>query len=147
MNIKERQTKLVAEFARLPDWESRYKLVIERGKHLPSLAPEFHTEQYKVKGCQSQVWLKAKLNESSRIEFSADSDAMIVKGLVAILVEVYSDSLCEDILTSTPQFLKDLGFESHLSPSRANGLYAMVKQIMYYAMAFQAALKAGVKIE
>jgi cysteine desulfuration protein SufE len=144
--VLERQARLIAEFTAMPDWESRYKRLIERGKKLESLPVEFQDEKYKVRGCQSQVWLHARLLPDQTIEFRADSDAMIVKGLVALLVEVYSHASPEEILGSTPQFLKDLGFESHLSPSRANGLYAMVKQIMYYATAFQAALKAGVKI-
>jgi cysteine desulfuration protein SufE len=144
--VIERQQALIAEFSQLPDWEDRYKRLIERGKRLMELPKELYDGKFKVRGCQSQVWLHANLTAQGEIEFKADSDAMIVKGLVALLVEVYSHATPSEILASSPQFLKDLGFESHLSPSRANGLYAMVKQITYYAAAFQAALKAGVKI-
>lgn len=133
-----RVRKLAGEFSGLATWEDRYKRLIERGKALGGLSEDMKQEKYKVRGCQSQVWLHATLDETGRIVFQADSDAMIVKGLVAILLEVYSQATPEEILATPPQFLKDLGFETHLSPSRANGLFAMVKQIMYYAQAFKA---------
>lgn len=136
--VQAAQARLIAEFQALPDWEARYKQVIERGKKLAPLSADLCQDQFKIKGCQSQVWLHAKLSPDDRILFEADSDALIVKGLVALLVETYSDAKPEEILNSSPNFLKDLGFESHLSPSRANGLYAMLKQIFYYATAFQA---------
>lgn len=136
--VTERQKKLADEFSAAADWEARYKLLIERGKKLPALPAEIMTETYKVKGCQSQVWLHANLSPDGLVELRADSDALIVKGLVAILLEVYSHSKPDDILTAPTTFLKDLGFEGGLSPSRANGLYAMLKQILYYAQAFQA---------
>lgn len=139
-----RQNRLISEFSSIPNWEDRYKRLIEYGKRLEPLADELHDEKYKVRGCQSQVWLHAGLNPEKDVVFKADSDAMIVKGLVALLIEVYSIAKPEEILASSPQFLKELGFESHLSPSRANGLYAMLKQITYYAAAFQAASKAGI---
>jgi cysteine desulfuration protein SufE len=135
--VIQRQNELVAEFALIPSWEERYKKLIERGKLLPKMPPELYDEKFKVKGCQSQVWLHANLSVSGNVELKADSDALIVKGLVALLVAVYSDAKPAEILAASPQFLKDLGFEGHLSPSRANGLYAMLKQIMYYAQAFQ----------
>jgi cysteine desulfuration protein SufE len=136
--VIERQDRLREEFAQIPSWEERYKRLIERGKHLPAMPEELHDEKYKVKGCQSQVWLHAGMNADGTVHYQADSDALIVKGLAGLLVSVYSDAKPSDILAASPQFLKDLGFEGHLSPSRANGLYAMVKQIMYYAQAFQA---------
>lgn len=139
--VTQRQSKLVAEFGAFPTWEDRYKHLIEKGKRLPALPPELHDEKYKVKGCQSQVWLHAGLDELGRVEFKGDSDALIVKGLVAVLLEAYSPASPEDILGAKTDFLKDLGFEGHLSPSRANGLYAMLKQILYYATAFQALAK------
>lgn len=140
-----RERHLVEEFSKLATWEDRYKRLIDRGKALGDLSEEMKQEKYKVRGCQSQVWLHANLEDNGRILFRADSDAMIVKGLVAILLEVYSNATPDEVLATSPQFLKDLGFETHLSPSRANGLYAMVKQIMYYAQAFKAlaALKRG----
>jgi cysteine desulfuration protein SufE len=144
--VLERQAKLVEEFSRLPSWEERYKLLIERGKKLPPLPQELYDEKYKVRGCQSQVWLHAELiNEKAndpaspkKVRFLGDSDALIVKGLVALLIEVYSNATPEEISSGNPNFIKDLGFEGHLSPSRANGLFAMIKQILYYATAFQA---------
>lgn len=136
--LSERTQKQIAEFASLASWEDRYKRLIERGKKLGDLPEEKKTEQFKVKGCQSQVWLHARVDDEGLVHFEADSDAMIVKGLVAVLVDVYSRATPDQILATDPGFLKELGFESHLSPSRANGLYAMVRQIMYYAQAFKA---------
>ncbi len=133
-----RERKLAEEFSGLATWEDRYKRLIERGKALGDLPEAMKQEKYKVRGCQSQVWLHAGLDGTGRVVFQADSDAMIVKGLVAILLEVYSCAAPAEILATPPHFLKELGFESHLSPSRANGLFAMVKQIMYYAQAFKA---------
>ena len=138
MSIASRTQNIVAEFQSLPTWEERYKRLIERGKKMGDLPDEKKQEEAKVRGCQSQVWLHARLDDQGKIVFEADSDAMIVKGLVALLLEVYSHATPDEILATSPQFLKDLGFESHLSPSRANGLYAMVRQIMYYATAFKA---------
>jgi cysteine desulfuration protein SufE len=136
--VSERQRKLVEEFSRIPDWEDRYKRLIDYGKKLPEFPKELYDEKFKVRGCQSQVWLHAGLNPDLTVRLQADSDALIVKGLVAILLNVYSEATPEEILAASPQFLKDLGFEGHLSPSRANGFYAMLKQILYYAQAFQA---------
>lgn len=141
--VQERQERLKAEFGGLQDWEERYKRLIERGKKLAPLPKDLYDEKFKVKGCQSQVWLHASLSPEKHVLLQADSDAMIVKGLVALLVEVYSDARPEDILSAKADFLKELGFESHLSPSRANGLYAMLKQILYYAQAFQALIQMG----
>lgn len=135
--VTERQLQLIQEFAALPDWEARYKRVIDYGKKLPAVGPELHDEKFKIRGCQSQVWLHAHLSDEGRVMLEADSDAMIVKGLVAVLLNVYSGTKPEQILTASAAFLKQLGFESHLSPSRANGLYAMLKQILLYATAFQ----------
>lgn len=139
--LEDRQKKIVDEFSALATWEDRYKKIIERGKALGDLPDSVKTEDAKVKGCQSQVWLLANLREDGRLEFKADSDAMIVKGLIALLLDVYSLATPEEILHAPPAFLKQLGFDSHLSPSRANGLFAMVRQIMYYATAFQALAK------
>ncbi len=141
--VSERQQKLIEEFSKIPSWEDRYKRLIERGKKLAALPDELHDEKYKVRGCQSQVWLHAALNPDKTVALQADSDALIVKGLAALLVETYSNATPEEILAASPQFLKELGFEGHLSPSRANGLYAMLKQILYYATAFQALAKMG----
>lgn len=140
--VVSRQQQLIAEFDSLGDWEARYKHLIELGKHLEPMPAQFQTETFKVKGCQSQVWLHAQLDDQGRMKLSADSDALIVKGLVAVLLKVYNGARAEDVLTAPTTFLKDLGFEGGLSPSRANGLYAMLKQILYYATAFAAIARA-----
>lgn len=136
--VQERQQKVIDDFSRFKSWEDRYKYVIDLGKSLPELPEEFRQDQFLVKGCQSRVWLHARLNDQGEMEILADSDAMIVKGLVSLLVQVYSLALPKDILAHPPTFIAELGFQSHLSPSRANGLMSMVKQIMLYATAFKA---------
>lgn len=136
--IEQRQNKIVDEFASFTNWEDRYKRIIERGKNSPDLPDSLKTEDAKVRGCQSQVWLHANLSHNGEIEFTGDSDAMIVKGLVSILLEVYSGATPDEILSASPEFLKKLGFDTQLSPSRANGLFAMLKQILYFATAFKA---------
>lgn len=137
--IQTRIEKIKQDFARFAEWEGRYKHLIDLGKHMPVMNEEYRSEANKVKGCQSQVWLGARL-EGERIVFEADSDASIVKGIVALLVFVYSGSTPDEILTTKPSFLEDIGLREHLSMSRANGLTSMVKQIQFYAMAFKAKL-------
>ncbi|MBX2986433.1 MAG: SufE family protein [Bdellovibrionaceae bacterium] len=134
--LQDRATALTRKFQSLSDWEARYKLLIEWGRELPAFPEELRTEENKVRGCQSQVWLHASLDEEGRMWLRADSDALIVKGLIATLLQVYSGVTPGDILQFPPEFLKTLGFEGHLSPSRANGLHAMLKQIRHYAVAF-----------
>lgn len=137
VDLLTRQDELKAEFSQIQTWEDKYRRLIEIGKTLPEFPEDKRLDDYKVKGCQSQVWLYAYTNENGRIQFQADSDALIVRGLVALLLRVYSNSLPDEILSTPPQFIKDLGFTSNLSPSRANGLFSMVKQIFYYATAFK----------
>ena len=110
--------------------------VIEIGKSLPELPDAKKTEDSKVKGCQSQVWMHAQV-ESGKIVFEADSDALLVRGIVALLLRVYSNATPAEILGSAPDFVKEIGLESKLSPSRANGLFSMIKQMKFYAMAYQ----------
>lgn len=136
MSLKARSDQIAQEFSKLQAWEDRYKKIIAMGKALPDLPDELRTEEAKVKGCQSQVWLHAKLNSKGEIEFEGDSDALLVKGLVALVLKIYSGSTPEEILTTQPDFLKAIGFEGNLSPSRANGLFSMIKQIRYFATAF-----------
>lgn len=140
--VNERQKKIILEFSRLLDWEDRYKKVIEMGRELPPMPEALKIEDNRVKGCQSQVWLSAQLNDQGNVVFQGDSDALIVKGLVALLLKVYSNSKPDDILQSPPEFLRELGFEGNLSPSRANGLHSMLKQIRLYATAFAYVLKS-----
>lgn len=132
---------IVAEFNAFPDWESKYKHLIELGKALPPMPQELRTDANKVRGCQSQVWLHAK-PENGKVVFQADSDAAIVKGLVALLIRVYSDETPEVILSTPPDFIQNLGLSANLSQARANGLVSMVKQIKYYALAFQTLFRA-----
>ena len=127
-DIKERIATIVDEFAGLGDWENRYRHIIKLGKELPEIEEQHRVDANKVKGCQSQVWLFAELKDK-KIVFQADSDASIVKGIIALLLRVYSNSTPDDILMTKPIFLDDIGLKQHLSMSRANGLNSMVKQI------------------
>lgn len=136
-DLTTRQDELKMEFSQIQTWEEKYRRLIEIGKTLPEFPEDKRLDDYKVKGCQSQVWLYAHTDKNGRIQFQADSDALIVRGLVALLLRVYSNSLPDEILSTPPQFIKDLGFTSNLSPSRSNGLFSMVKQIFYYATAFK----------
>ncbi|MEK2645469.1 SufE family protein [Bdellovibrio sp. BCCA] len=140
-SIQERQNKIIQDFSALTQWEDRYKKIIEMGKALPEMPENLKTEQNAVKGCQSQVWLSANLNEQGQMILQGDSDALIVKGLVGLLLSVYSGASPSEILATPPEFLKALGFEGNLSPSRANGLHSMLKQIKLYATAFDYLLK------
>lgn len=139
MSLGARQAQVVAEFQQVSDWEGRYKKLIEIGKSLPDLPEAKKLEEFKVKGCQSQVWMHARL-EDGKVIFEADSDALLVRGLVALLLRVYSNATPAEILATAPDFVKDIGLETKLSPSRANGLFSMIKQMKFYAMAFQAKL-------
>jgi len=137
MSVKEEQSKIVEKFAELDDWEDKYSLLIKMGKELGELDPEIKIDKNKISGCQSQVWMHAKL-ENEKMIIYGDSDAMIVKGLVALLIRVYSNQNPEDILSSPPKFLNQIGIDNHLSPTRKNGLGSMLKQIQLFAVAFKA---------
>lgn len=135
-SAQQRQAEIVNEFSQIKSWEDRYKKIIAMGKDLPAQEESFYDDKFLVKGCQSRVWLHAELN-NGRVILKADSDAMIVKGLVSILLKVYSGLTPKEILTTPPNFIEELGFKNYLSPSRANGFLSMIKQIMLYAQAFQ----------
>lgn len=137
-DLRERQAELVALFADIDDWEERYRKIIALGRDLAGLPEDLKLEKYKVQGCQSQVWLHAALDDEGRVIFRADSDAMIVRGLIALLLRAYSEAEPEQILATEPAFIGELGLESHLSPTRTNGLRAMIEQMFYYAKAFAA---------
>ncbi len=137
MQITDKIQKIKKDFPLSTDWEKKYEMIIEYGKKWPGLSDELKVEDLKVQGCQSQVWIKAELNSEKRVVFSGDSDAIIVRGLLAIVLNVYSNETPEAILKTEPDFLREIGFDSGLSPSRTNGLFSMVKQIKYYATAFQ----------
>jgi cysteine desulfuration protein SufE len=136
MRIEEKIELIKKDFMQ-DDWEAKYEKIIDYGKKLTPLSDEYKTDDLKVKGCQSQVWIRAQLNDKNEVLFEGDSDALIVRGLVAIVLKVYSGEKPESILKTEPLFLREIGFETGLSPSRSNGLYSMIKQIKYYATAFQ----------
>lgn len=122
------------------DWMQRYEYMIELGKSLPIIAIEYKNDDYVIKGCQSKVWLHAEL-KNNIINFTADSDAIITKGIIAILIRVFSNQPPKAIIDSSTQFIDDIGLKEHLSPTRANGLTSMIKQIKMYAIAYQTQLK------
>jgi len=136
MEIKAKQEELITKFKQFNDWEEKYAEIIKMGKTLPEFPEERRIEKNKIEGCQSQVWMHAEYKDG-KIYFYADSDAMIVKGLIALLLKVYSGHTPEEILNSPPDFLKKIGIDTHLSPTRKNGLYSMLKQIQLYAVAFK----------
>jgi cysteine desulfuration protein SufE len=134
--IAEAKQSIIDEFSLFDDWVDRYEYIIELGKALKGLPEECQTEQFRVKGCQSQVWFRAH-DSNGRIIYEADSDAMIVRGLVALLLRVYSNRLPDEILATPPDFFDAIELGSHLSGSRANGLHAMVNHIHSYAQSFK----------
>ncbi len=134
-SIEDVQNRIVREFNLLEDWTERYKYIIKLGSKLPQLDSSKKIENNIVKGCQSQVWLHAEFSEG-KIIFEADSDAAITKGLVALMVHLYSHQTPSAILATEPTFITEIGMNEHLSPTRANGLASMVKQMKIYALAF-----------
>jgi len=136
MTIHEKHKSIIEDFKTFDNWEDRYSYIIKLGKELNPLAEEFKTSKYKIDGCQSQVWMNARF-EDGKIFIEADSDAMIVKGLIAILIAAYSGFSPNEILSAPPDFLKEIGIDNHLSVTRKNGLGAMLKQIQLYAFAFK----------
>ena len=136
MTIKEIQEEIVDEFSMFDDWDERFQYVIDLGKGLPLIDEKFKTDDNTIKGCQSKVWLHAE-QDSGKIIFTADSDAIITKGIIAILIRAFSNQKPEDILDADTGFIDEIGLKQHLSPTRANGLVSMIKQIKMYALAFQ----------
>lgn len=136
MSIKEKQQELIDDFAFLSDWEQKYEYIIDLGKELKDLPEEKKKEDILIKGCQSQVWLDAELRDG-KIFFLADSDGILPKGIISLLVGVYSGHTAEEILEADFDFISKIGLQEFLSPSRANGLASMIKQIKFYAVAYQ----------
>jgi len=132
LSIQQTQDRIVREFNLFQDWTDRYEHIINLGKKLPTLDQQHRTEDNKVHGCQSQVWLHAS-SEDGLVRFQADSDALIVKGLIALLLRVYNGRTPSEILLTEPTFITSIGLDRHLSPTRANGLGAMLKKIKLYA--------------
>ena len=140
MTIKEIQEEIIDEFSMFDDWMERYEYIIELGKSLPIIDAAYKLDENLIKGCQSKVWLYSEL-ENDTIKFTADSDAILTKGIVALLLRVYSNQKPTNILAADTNFIDEIGLKEHLSPTRANGLVSMVKQIKMYAIAQQARLQ------
>ena len=135
--ITEAQQEIIEEFALFDDWMDKYEHLIGLGKTLPLIDPHFKTDQYIIKGCQSKVWLRAE-QQDGRVYFWADSDAIITKGIVSVLIRAFSGLSAQDIVNAPTDFIKEIGLNDHLSPTRANGLVSMIKQMKLYATAFAA---------
>jgi cysteine desulfuration protein SufE len=140
MTIKEIQEDLIDEFAMFDDWMQKYEYMIDLGKTLPLIKADLKTDDKLIKGCQSKVWLQSEMQED-KIVFTADSDAIITKGIIAILIRVFSNQTPDAIVASDTDFIAEIGLQDHLSPTRANGLVSMVKQMKLYAIAYQATNK------
>ncbi|QDW19669.1 SufE family protein [Flavobacterium sp. KBS0721] len=137
MTIKEIQNEIIDEFSMFDDWMQRYEYIIELGKSLPLIQEEYKTEENLIKGCQSKVWLQGE-QKDDKIVFTADSDAILTKGIIAILIRAFSNQKAEDIINADTQFIDEIGLKEHLSATRANGLVSMIKNIKMYALAFDA---------
>lgn len=137
MSINELQDEVVAEFSDFDDWMDRYQLLIDLGNEQEPLDEKYKTEQNLIEGCQSRVWLQAD-EVDGKIIFKAESDALIVKGIIALLIKVVSGHTPDEILNSELYFIDKIGLKDHLSPTRSNGLLSMVKQMRMYALAFKA---------
>ena len=137
MIIKEVQDEIVDEFSMFEDWMQRYEYIIDLGKSLPLIDEQFKTEDNIIKGCQSKVWVHAE-QQGEKVVFTADSDAILTKGIIAILIRAFSNQKAADILEANTDFIDKIGLKEHLSPTRANGLVSMVKKIKMYALAFNA---------
>ena len=141
MTINEIQDEIIEEFSDLDDWMDRYQLLIDMGSDQEPLPAKYKTEQNLIDGCQSRVWLQADLVDG-KIQFRAESDALIVKGIVALLMRVLNNQTPKDILDADLYFIKEIGLTEHLSPTRSNGLLAMLKQMKVYALVFSQSTKA-----
>ncbi len=137
MTIQEIQDEIVDEFSMFEDWMQRYEYIIDLGKSLPLIDEQFKTEDNIIKGCQSKVWVHAE-QHGEKVVFTADSDAILTKGIIAILIRSFSNQKAADILEANTDFIDKIGLKEHLSPTRANGLVSMVKKIKMYALAFNA---------
>lgn len=137
MSIKDIQDEIVDEFSMFDDWMQRYEYIIDLGRALPLIGEQYKTEDNIIKGCQSKVWLHAEMT-GDKIIFTADSDAILTKGIIAILIRAFSNQKAEDILDADTDFIDEIGLKEHLSPTRANGLVSMIKKIKMYALAFNA---------
>jgi len=137
MTIKEIQNEIIDEFSMFDDWMQRYEYIIELGKSLPLINEEYKTDENLIKGCQSKVWLHGE-QKDNKIVFTADSDAILTKGIIAILIRAFSNQKAADIINADTDFIDEIGLKEHLSATRANGLVSMIKNIKMYALAFNA---------
>jgi len=137
MTINEVQDNIIEEFALFDDWMDKYNQLIDMGKDLPVIDPKFKVRDYLIEGCQSKVWLRPEY-DGEKISFSADSDAIITRGIVALLIKVLSGRTPEEIIGADLYFIDRIGLRQNLSPTRSNGLLSMVRQIKLYAMAYKA---------
>lgn len=137
MTIQKAEQEIIEEFSDYEDWMDKYQLLIDLGNEQEPLDEKYKTESNLIDGCQSRVWLQADY-EDGKIHFQAESDALIVKGIVSLLLRVFSDRTPDEILNADLRFIEEIGLKEHLSPTRSNGLVAMIKQIRLYAMAFKA---------
>ena len=135
-SIQEIQNEIIDEFSMFDDWMQRYEYMIELGKSLPLIDEQYKLEENTIKGCQSRVWVHAQMSDG-KVVFTADSDAIITKGIIAIMVRVLSDQKPGDIVKADMGFIDEIGLKEHLSPTRANGLVSMIKQLKLYALAYQ----------
>lgn len=139
MTIAELQNEIIDEFSMFEDWEERYQYMIDLGKTLPLIDEIYKTDDHIIKGCQSKVWVHAEM-ENDKVNFTADSDAIITKGIIAILIRVFSGQHPKDIIDADTNFIDKISLKEHLSPTRANGLVSMIKQLKMYAIAYQTQL-------
>jgi len=139
MTIEEVQNEIIDEFSMFEDWEERYQYMIDLGKDLPIIEEKYKTDDNIIKGCQSKVWVHANMQDD-KVNFTADSDAIITKGIIAILIRVFSNQHPKAILDANTDFIDKIGLKEHLSPTRANGLVSMIKQLKLYAIAYQTQL-------
>jgi len=139
VTIKDIQHEIIEEFSMFDDWMQRYEYIIELGKTLPLINDQYKTDDNIIKGCQSKVWLHAEMNDD-KVVFTADSDAIITKGIIAILIRAFSNQTPKAIIEADTNFIDAIGLKEHLSPTRANGLVSMIKQIKMYAIAYQTQL-------
>lgn len=137
MSIKEIQNEIVDEFSMFDDWMQRYEFIIDLGRALPLIEEQYKTEDNIIKGCQSKVWVHAEMIDD-KVVFTADSDAILTKGIIAILIRAFSNQKASAILDADTEFIEEIGLKEHLSPTRANGLVSMIKKIKMYALAFEA---------
>jgi len=137
MNILDVQQEIIEDFTNLGEWMERYNYLIDLGKNLPMIDQAFRNDEYLIRGCQSRVWLNAEMR-GGNVYYTADSDAIITKGIAALMVRVFTGHTPEEILQADMSFIDKIGLKEHLSPTRSNGMVAMINQMRYYAMAYQA---------